>query len=286
MSKMAKTIESVRSWRRETKSLNPEAVLGLVPTMGALHKGHEELIARASRECDHVVVSVFVNPTQFGPNEDLEKYPRTLDKDLEICQKHGVDLVFTPAVDEIYGESSRETTFVDPPQFLIDKLCGEHRPGHFRGVATVVSKLLNIAQVERAYFGEKDYQQLIVIKQLVRDLMIPVEIVGVPIVREDDGLALSSRNMYLSQEQRIVASQLNKALARVEEEISSGDKNIEQITASVVADLETKYGFNVEYLKICHATNLSFLETAQEPYVVLIAARLGGVRLIDNLIVR
>jgi len=187
------------------KGLESAELIGLVPTMGALHAGHENLIETARRECRTIVVSIFVNPIQFGPSEDYSQYPRTLERDLEACARRGADLVFVPSVEEMYPLP--QLTFVEVTR-ISEHLCGKFRPGHFRGVATVVLKLLNIVQPQRAYFGEKDMQQLQVIRRMVLDLNVPVTIVGVPTVREPDGLALSSRNKYLSEEERRAASAL------------------------------------------------------------------------------
>jgi len=184
-------------------------VIGLVPTMGALHAGHLALVERSVAECGFTVVSVFVNPTQFGPGEDLERYPRTLQADVQLCQQAGADLVFAPSADEMYAADAATTVHVAR---LTEGLCGAFRPGHFDGVTTVVCKLLNIAQPDRAYFGEKDYQQLVVVRRMVADLDLPVEVISVPTVREADGLAMSSRNRYLTPEQRAVAPALHRAL--------------------------------------------------------------------------
>ena len=282
---IAKEIVSVKKWRLSLKEKTPRATIGFVPTMGALHKGHEKLIEAASSQCDHVMVSIFVNPTQFGPGEDLDKYPRTLENDLDVCRKHGVELVFIPNVSELYGSDFDETTFVNPPQRLVDRLCGLSRPGHFRGVATVVAKLFNIAQADRAYFGEKDYQQLLVVKNLVSDLKIETEIIGVPIVRDDDGLALSSRNVYLSKDERIKAPELRKALLNLEKSLVEDNISIEEAKNSAVAKLEKEFGFEVQYLEVCHPQTLEFLTKLEPSFVILIAAKLGEVRLIDNHIV-
>lgn len=279
-----KTVLGLNKWRAKVRKANPDCVIGLVPTMGALHKGHESLIEKASLECDFVIVTIFVNPTQFGANEDLDKYPRTFDDDLAMCEKHGVSLVFHPEVEEIYGNDSQATTFVEPPQHLVDKLCGKHRPGHFKGVATIVSKLFNIAQVDKAYFGEKDYQQLAVIRALVRDLKFPIEVIGCPIVREDSGLALSSRNTYLTDSQKLVAPELNKALLKLKDEVSKG-VDLDSSRKEIQTELAQKFGFEVEYLTLCDQESLEELHEPELPFVILVAAKLGKVRLIDNLIV-
>ena len=202
--------ENIKNWKKEGLTI------GLVPTMGALHKGHMSLIKKAKETADKVVVSIFVNPIQFGPNEDFEKYPRTLESDVNICQSLGVDIVFAPAPNEMYGEntllSNNNLTYVCPPYNVVDMLCGKSRPGHFDGVATVVLKLFNIVQPDFAFFGQKDAQQLFILKKMVKDLNINIKIIGCPIVREKDGLAISSRNIYLSEAERKKALSISQAL--------------------------------------------------------------------------
>ncbi|MCA9802509.1 MAG: pantoate--beta-alanine ligase [Cyanobacteria bacterium HKST-UBA02] len=272
------SIDAVRQSIAQARLRN--AVVGLVPTMGALHRGHEELIARARGGCDFVVVSIFVNPLQFGPREDFASYPRTLAEDAAICSKHSVDLIFAPEVREIYGDSG-ESTRVIPPAALINRLCGTFRPGHFEGVATVVAKLFNIVGPDRAFFGLKDFQQLQVIRHLVRDLDFPIEIIGVPTVREESGLALSSRNKYLSSEQKELAPALSKALRSVAGRVVEGE-DVAAVLSSEEANLESS-GFRVQYLDVCHPDSLEPLASVTGEAVVLVAAHLGDVRLIDNL---
>src|SRR5437870_6654060 len=211
------------------KALETAKNIGLVPTMGALHAGHEVLIQRARKDSEAVVVSIFVNPLQFGPNEDYTRYPRELPRDLEICERNGADLVFAPSVEEMYPLP--ELTFLDVTR-VSEHLCGAFRPGHFRGVATVVLKLLNIVQPDRAYFGEKDMQQLAVIRRMVADLNVPVEIVPVATVREADGLAVSSRNQYLDAEQRRIAPVVFRALREAESLIRAGEKDVASVLES------------------------------------------------------
>ena len=209
------TIDEVKNTVKEWKNLK----VGLVPTMGALHEGHLSLIKKAKETCDKVVVSVFVNPIQFGPSEDFDKYPRTLDKDMELCNSVGVDLVFAPTPKEMYGEGNRLSndtlTYVCPPFFYVNKLCGKTRVGHFDGVCTVVLKLFNIVQPNYGFFGQKDAQQVIIIKKMVKDLNVPIEIIQCPIVREESGLALSSRNKYLSEEGKKDALVLSQILRNI-----------------------------------------------------------------------
>ena len=215
-----KIISNVEKLREEIKNLkiSKNGTVGLVPTMGALHKGHLSLVEKCRKENDIVIVSVFVNPTQFGPNEDYDKYPRTLDADAKLCEDAGVDILFAPSPKDIYDEyyfKNKETTLICPPYDVVNKLCGKSRPGHFDGVCTIVGKLFNITKCDRAYFGKKDAQQLFIIKKMVRDLNFDIEITGCPIVREEDGLALSSRNTYLDNNARKNALNISHALYKV-----------------------------------------------------------------------
>ena len=286
--RIARSKSDVRSWYDFIRSEFPGSSIGFVPTMGALHKGHETLIETASSRCDRVVVSIFVNPTQFGPGEDLDKYPRTFEADLEICKRHGVDLVFSPEPTELYQSGTEALTFVEPPRELVERLCGLSRPGHFRGVATVVAKLFNIVRPDQAFFGEKDFQQLQVVKRMVRDLDIPVEIVPVPTVRDYDGLALSSRNAYLSKAQREIAPRLQAGLVRIGELVRGQERlALSEAIDLVRADLSENDGFNIDYLEVCDCDTLEPLAEApvDRKIVILIAAKLGAVRLIDNLVV-
>lgn len=260
------------------------AVLGLVPTMGYLHDGHLSLVEQARRECDLVAVSIFVNPLQFAPTEDFDKYPRNFDRDRSMLEGAQADCIFSPSAQEIYGDLNQSTTQVFPPKPLISHLCGEFRPGHFEGVATIVAKLFNIVQPDFAYFGEKDFQQLMVIKQMVSDLNFNLEIKGVPIVRERDGLAMSSRNVYLSPEGRQKAPLIHQVLKQVEETINSNGS----LSASLDEGKKRlgAAGFEVQYLEACRADNLNITGRIEKPMVVLCAAKLGGVRLIDNILIK
>ncbi len=269
--------------------IRPMAQLGLVPTMGALHAGHLSLIRRARQETQIVVVSIFVNPLQFGPQEDLHRYPRELDRDRQLCDESGVDLIFAPTVDELYGQSSTESTNVTqviPPKSMMSGLCGRCRPGHFEGVATVVTKLLNLVQPQRAYFGQKDAQQLIILHRLVADLNIPVEIVGCPIVREEDGLALSSRNQYLSDLERQQAPILYRSLQQAEAQFQSGTLAADHLIQTVHNELATAPLVEVEYVELVHPKTLEPLEQIEESGLLAIAARMGSTRLIDNRMLR
>lgn len=277
--KVSTTIAEVRSqvkeWKRQGLSV------GLVPTMGYLHEGHQSLIARAARENDRVVVSVFVNPIQFGPSEDLESYPRDFERDCTLCEKTGADLVFHPEASEMYAEDF--CTYVDMDR-LTKGLCGASRPVHFRGVCTVVSKLFHIVTPDRAYFGQKDAQQLAVIKRMVRDLSMDVEIVGCPIIREPDGLAKSSRNTYLSPQERRAAVVLSQALAEGRKALAEGERSAQAITGIIRGVLESEPLAQPEYVELVDWETLEPVETADRPVLAAIAVRIGTTRLIDNFV--
>ena len=254
--------------------------VGLVPTMGYLHQGHMTLAERARRENDVVVLTIFVNPTQFGPNEDLATYPRDLPRDLDLCRAHGVDLVLAPDVSEIYPEPIRTHVEVEG---LSDMLIGRHRPGHFRGVATVVTKLFNIAQPHRAYFGEKDFQQLAVIRRMARDLSFRTEIVGVATVREADGLAASSRNAKLTPQDRAAAVVLSRALDGAERATRAGEQSAARLLTEARALIEAEPRARLQSLDLCDAQTLEPLETLSDrPAVLLVTAHFGAVLLIDQ----
>ena len=274
-------IEELRKQRKEWQGLK----VGLVPTMGALHEGHLSLIKKAKETCDRVVVSVFVNPIQFGPSEDFDKYPRTLDKDMELCNKEGVDIVFAPSPKEMYGEGSRLSndtlTYVCPPFFYVNKLCGKTRTGHFDGVCTVVLKLFNIVQPDYAFFGQKDAQQVVIVKKMVKDLNVPVEIIQCPIVREESGLALSSRNKYLSEEGKKDALVLSGILNNIKACYNRGITDIKSLKETAYSFLTEKQ--DLEYLEILDRDTLEELESADDNSIALIACRVDGVRLIDNI---
>lgn len=246
--------------------------------MGALHAGHERLIQTARTECETVAVSIFVNPLQFAPNEDYSRYPRTLPEDLKLCDRNGVDVVFAPTVEEMYP--SPQVIFVEVGR-LAEHLCGKFRPGHFSGVATVVLKLLNIVQPQRAYFGEKDLQQLTIIRRMVSDFNLPVTIVGVPIVREPDGLALSSRNKYLSPEERQAAPTLYRALQEAAERVRAGEPDAVKIQLAALALLAASPLIRVEYFEIVDA-ELQPVTEISGPVRIAGAVWIGKTRLIDN----
>lgn len=278
------TIKEVREQIKEWKKAG--LTIGLVPTMGALHNGHLSLIKKAVEKCDKVVVSVFVNPIQFCPGEDLDKYPRTLEADQKLCESNGVNIVFAPTPSEMYGDCQMRTndflTYVIPPFFYVNKLCGKSRVGHFDGVCTVVNKLFNIVQPDFAFFGQKDAQQLIIIKKMVKDLNIPVEIIPCPIVREESGLALSSRNKYLSEEDKIQALALSKILNNIKNCYKKGITDVEALKETAYQFLNDHH--DLEYLEFMNEENLDEMTTADDHTRVFIACKVGGVRLIDNIL--
>ena len=279
---IAEVRKQIKQWKKEGLTI------GLVPTMGALHEGHKSLIEKSVETCDKTVVSVFVNPIQFGPSEDLDKYPRTLDEDNKMCEEVGVDIVFAPSPKEMYGEghilSNDFLTYVIPPYFYIDKLCGKSRVGHFDGVCTVVNKLFNIAQPDYAFFGEKDAQQLIIIKKMVKDLNIPVEIISCPIVRESSGLALSSRNKYLSDEDKPFALALSKILFNIKSCYENGVTDVRALKETAFSFLTPKH--ELEYLDFRDENNLEEKQIADDSTRVFIACKVGNVRLIDNILLK
>ena len=255
--------------------------LGLVPTMGALHAGHLSLVDRAIEETETVVVSIFINPTQFGPEEDLTEYPRDLDGDLELLRQRGVDLVYVPGVNDVYPEGFDTWVNVGP---LADRLEGAVRPGHFRGVATVVSKLFNLIGPQRAYFGEKDGQQTVVVQKMARDLDTGVEVVVCPTVREDDGLAMSSRNIRLNREERRAATGLFLALGEARELWAAGERDAEKLRHAVRGALESEPLFaRIDYVSVADTSTLEELETVTGAAMVSTAVHLGRVRLLDNI---
>jgi pantoate--beta-alanine ligase len=258
-------------------------ILGLVPTMGALHEGHLSLVRAAKAQCDVVAVSLFVNPTQFGPTEDLSRYPRPFEQDRELLEKEGVSILFAPPVEEMYSE--REDTRV-VVEGLSEKLDGHSRPGHFRGVTTVVSKLFHILEPETAFFGQKDAAQCAVIRRMVRDLHIPVKIVVCPIVREPDGLAMSSRNSYLNPEERTQALVLHRSLAKVEEIYQAGERNSASLIATARAAFAQEPQVRLDYFEIVDPDTLDPVETVSRPALAAVAAYVGKTRLIDNLVLR
>jgi pantoate--beta-alanine ligase len=255
-------------------------VVGLVPTMGALHEGHMSLVRAARGQCDLVAVTIFVNPTQFGPGEDLDQYPRTWDADLAACESAGVDLIFAPQATTMYPEDSSTSVRVSG---VTEGLCGAFRPGHFEGVATIVAKLFMVLPADRAFFGEKDYQQLVVIRRMVRNLMIPIEIVPCPTVREPDGLAMSSRNAYLSPDERIQAASLSRALFAAVDQLQAGERRAARLTDRVRNAILAAGPATIEYVDVVDAETLEVLPVIDRPARLCLAVRIGACRLIDNI---
>jgi len=256
-----------------------ERLLGLVPTMGALHEGHLSLVREAQRQCAPVVVSIFVNPTQFGPAEDFNKYPRTMEADRAALQKLGVDCIFAPPAEEMYPAGFRTTVNLDG---LSERLEGRSRPGHFRGVATVVLKLFEIVQPRMAFFGRKDAQQARVLQQMARDLNLDAEIVVCPVVREADGLAMSSRNAYLSAAERSAALVLSRSLEGAKREIENGERDVVRLAAALRGAIAGERGVDLDYAEIVDADTLEPAMTLRKPAYILLAAKVGTTRLIDN----
>lgn len=279
-----KLVHTIKEVREQIKEWKKEGLtIGFVPTMGALHQGHLSLIKKSCEQCDKTVVSIFVNPIQFGPSEDLDKYPRTLDADCKLAQC--ADLIFAPSPAEMYGEghilSNDFLTYVVPPYFYVDKLCAKSRVGHFDGVCTVVNKFFNIVQPDFAFFGEKDRQQLIIIKKMVKDLNIPIEIIGCPIVREESGLALSSRNSYLTETEKEDALALSKILFNIKKCYQQGITDAKALKETAFAYLNQNH--NLEYLDFRDEENLEEKSIIDNKTIAFVAIKIGNVRLIDNI---
>lgn len=274
---LTETRRIVRAARQQGRSV------GCVPTMGALHHGHVSLIEKARGDCDFVVATIFVNPTQFGPGEDFTRYPRTLDADLEMCRAAGADLIFTPPASDMYAASAQTIVRVTK---LAQVLEGAHRPGHFDGVSTVVTKLFNVTEPDRAYFGQKDFQQQLIIRQMVADLDQPVEIITCPIVREADGLAMSSRNRYLSVTERQQAAELFQTLKLAETLAVESALTPLEIAQQMTDHLNSVGGIEIQYAVIADSGTLELLAERSDSAIALVAARVGSTRLIDNQILR
>ncbi|HUT46336.1 MAG TPA: pantoate--beta-alanine ligase [Sedimentisphaerales bacterium] len=277
---VAKTIEEVRNLVNAARSEGRK--IGLVPTMGALHIGHISLIEAAVKNCDFVIVSIFVNPAQFGPGEDFEKYPRPLEADLEMCKKAGVDVVFAPEPEQMYPTENITWVTVEK---LTERLCGRSRPKHFRGVTTVCAKLFNIVAPDAAYFGQKDAQQVIVIKRMVADLNMPLEIVTCPTVREANGLAVSSRNQYLTAQQKKDAANIYKSLQTCRRMIDASTTETHQIIAEMQKILQQIPSGQIEYISIVDAETLESIEKIAGKVLTAVAVKIGPARLIDNILV-
>lgn len=273
---ISKIRETVTAWKKDGLTI------GLVPTMGYLHEGHKSLIDTARRENDRVVVSIFVNPMQFGPSEDFASYPRDLEKDAKLCEDAGVDVIFHPTAEEMYTEGF--CSYVDM-NGLTTELCGKSRPTHFRGVQTVVLKLFNIVTPDKAYFGQKDAQQLAVIKRMVTDLNVGTEIVGCPIIREEDGLAKSSRNTYLNEEERKAALILHKSLVVGKALLESGETDAAAVKAAITAEIETEPLAKIDYVDVVDFDTVTPIEKIDGSVLVAIAVYIGKTRLIDNFLI-
>jgi pantoate--beta-alanine ligase len=278
-----RTVAELRLWSRASRSA-PGNTIGLVPTMGALHAGHASLMRTARASCSHVAVSLFVNPTQFGPNEDFQKYPRSFEADCALAESEGADVIFAPTVEELYPNGPA-STFVDVPE-VADRLDGASRPGHFRGVAAVVAKLFVACEPDRAFFGQKDAAQVAVIRRMVADLRLAVDIVVCPIIRDKDGLALSSRNAYLTEEQRAHALTLSRAVRQVESLVAQGERRAEALLAAAHQVFATEPDARIDYIALVDWSTLLPVEIAAPGTLFAVAAFLGTTRLIDNTIVQ
>ncbi len=275
-----KIIDNIKELKEEINKL--EGSIGLVPTMGALHKGHKSLIDKAVNENNNVVVSIFVNPIQFGAGEDLDKYPRQLKQDCELCENSGVKIVFAPKAEEMYDGDKNSITLICPPYEVVNKLCGKSRPGHFDGVCSVVAKLFNLTRANKAYFGKKDAQQLFIIQKMVRDLNFNIEIIPCPIVRENDNLALSSRNKYLTEKEREIALNISKALFNIKTLVHQGIDDIQEL---IDVSLKMMEDLDVEYIEFVNKNTFEFQQKIDKNSLVLIAAKTPETktRLIDNM---
>lgn len=280
MIQIAKTIAEIRKYVAQARMAGK--TVGFVPTMGALHAGHVSLIEAAVRRCDYVVVSIFVNPTQFGPGEDFEKYPRPFEKDAQICERCGTHAIFAPSSEEMYPRKNLTWVTVEK---LTEPLCGRSRPGHFRGVTTVCTKLFNIVGADVAFFGQKDAQQATVIRRMVADLNMPLEIVVCPTVREPDGLAMSSRNQYLSPQERSQAPVIYRALKHCEKLMQAGWRDAAEVAEEMKRVLSEAPDLRPEYIGIVDAESLEPCDPIRGRVLVAVAARLGATRLIDNIVV-
>ena len=274
-----KIITSINEMQELSRDLED---IGLVPTMGFLHEGHLSLVRKAKEECETVIVSIFVNPAQFGPDEDFANYPKDFERDNELCDKEGVDIIFAPTAEEMYN-ASLTTVNVDK---ITKKLCGLSRPVHFSGVATVVTKLFNIVQPDRAYFGGKDYQQVLVIKQIVKDLNIPTKIIACHIVREEDGLAMSSRNKNLTEDERKQATVMYESLKLAEEIIKNGEDDVDKVKFLIRNKIKEKPAAEIDYVDILKAETLDDVEKIEGNVVIALAVKFGKARLIDNLVLK
>ncbi|MHB1154427.1 MAG: pantoate--beta-alanine ligase [Eubacteriales bacterium] len=275
--KVISAIKEVREIIKEWKSQS--FTIGFVPTMGYLHNGHKSLIEKAKQENDKIAVSIFVNPMQFGPNEDFEKYPRNMKRDLQICSDAGADIIFTPSITEMYP--TKNLVYIDVNE-LGDNLCGATRPGHFRGVCTVVAKLFNIITPDKAYFGQKDAQQLAIIKRMVQDLNFDMKIIACPIIREDDGLAISSRNSYLSLQERQAAVIISQSLESAKQILFKGERNAKTIRQFIIKKISSEPLAKIDYINVVDAVTLKSVNNIVAPILVAAAVYIGKTRFIDN----
>jgi pantoate--beta-alanine ligase len=279
--RLIESISDIQTWADTERRAGRRIVL--VPTMGALHEGHLSLAREGKKRGDRLVVSLFVNPAQFGPNEDLAAYPRDFDRDRALVEKEKADILFHPSSAEVYPDGFQ--TYIEVEK-LGPLLCGEFRPGHFRGVATVVAKLFNIARPHAAIFGMKDYQQLQIIRRMAKDLNLDVEVVGCPIVRDKDGLALSSRNAYLNQEERAAALSLSRSLKLAESLAAGGERESARIVAATCAEIEREPLARIEYVRVCHPETLEEIAAVEGEALLALAVRVGKTRLIDNTVLK
>ena len=277
--KICHTIDEMRATRHAARRKGK--TVGLVPTMGALHEGHLSLVRMARAQCDLVVVSIFINPLQFGPHEDLAKYPRNFDRDRDLLEREGVEVIFAPTVEDMYPAGAITYVTVEA---LSDRLCGRSRPGHFRGVTTVVSKLFHIVEPDRAFFGQKDAAQSVIIRRMVRDLDIPVQVVIGPIVREPDGLAMSSRNAYLDASQRLSALVLHRSLLAVQERFDRGERKVQALIEAGKQVFSEDPSVRLDYLEIVDPETLDPVDDLSQRALVAVAAFVGKARLIDNVV--
>lgn len=277
-------IKDIDRMRTYIERIEKGKIIGFVPTMGGFHEGHLSLIRKGREDSDVLVVSIFVNPTQFGPEEDFESYPRDLERDVKWCKQEGVDVVFAPSREEMYPDDY--STFVEVERYLTSTLEGNSRPGHFRGITTILTKLFNIVSPDRSYFGEKDYQQHLVVRKLVRELNLNMEIVTLPTVREKDGLALSSRNSYLTREERKAASILYRSLLRAKENTLQGIRDAKAIISDIKDLIRGEPLARIDYVAIVDPATLKMIEKIEKEVVLLLAVKIGGHRLIDNMRIR
>lgn len=277
--KIINKIKDIRAVIKEAQRSNKS--IGLVPTMGYLHEGHLSLVKRARSENDIVIVSIFVNPTQFGPGEDYESYPRDIERDSKLVQREGADIVFTPKTGEMYPNTC--STYVQMEGNITKKLCGASRPGHFKGVTTIVAKLFNIIMPNKAYFGQKDAQQVAVIEKMVKDLCFDIEIVPCSIIREEDGLAMSSRNIYLNEEERKAATILSKSLFKAKEMIEKGEINSCKIKEIIIDSINTQDLTDIDYVEIVNSKTIESIKEIKGDVLIALAVKIGKARLLDNI---